>query len=136
MTTAEVILAAGLGFSFLGIVVVQTITVLVALIVPVFQWFTSAEQRRRELEDRQEVIKQAKIASDANVLAAHGVSKTMEIVHAAVIEVGQKATDAYTEANFANKKIQAVQDVLTTQLGLPHEGITASTGAGKENIVK
>jgi ribosomal protein S11 len=97
-----------------------------------FTWQMSAEQRRRELEDRREVVKAAKAASDAAALAATQAKKAaavaanaLQVVHVAVQEVGVQAVAAYQEANNANLKIQAVQDVLTANMGLPDKPITA-----------
>jgi len=95
------------------------------IVAPIFVWLTSAEQRRRDLEDRREVAREAKrFALEAK--------ESAEVVHSAVIKVGEKAEMSYKEANNANMKIQAVQDVLTTALNLPTRPITVTTGAEPE----
>lgn len=59
-------------------------------------------------------------------------SKKVDAVHtdlllntAETVAASAHAREAFTEANHANLKIQAVQDQLTEGMGLPHQDVTA-----------
>jgi hypothetical protein len=110
-------------------------TIVAQFMTQLFTWNTSQEQRRRDLEDRREVVKQAKAATEAAALASKVATQALTIVHAEVVKVGEKADAAYKEANQSNLKIQGVQDVLTTALNLPQTPITATTGANEAKTV-
>lgn len=103
------------------------------IVAPIFQWITSAEQRRRDLEDRKLVVQAAKEATEAAAAAAKEAASALGVVHAAVTEVGIKADASYKEANNANLKIQAVQNDLAAALNLPKKSITTTTGAKEES---
>lgn len=130
------------------------IGIIVALAVPVssvvtvvmaqaFTWVMKREERRNDLADRAEVAKQARLAAQSAQHAARVAAETarvatdaMAAVHAAVEIVGEKADASYKEANNANLKIQAVQDVLTKSMDLPTVPITNSTGADDPKEIK
>jgi hypothetical protein len=118
----------------IGVVVALAVpvsTIMTVILNQAFIFFTRREERRNDLADRAEVAKQVKIATDSAKEAALQASKSLNIVHAAVIEVGQKADASYKEANNANLKIQAVNDKLAVALNLPVDPITATTGANE-----
>jgi hypothetical protein len=132
----------------LGIIVAIAVplsTVMTVILNQAFTFFTRREERNnakedreREKQERAEVALQVKMATEAAQLAAALAAKTanesaqaIEVVHAAVKEVGEQATAAYKEANQSNLKIQGLQKVLTVALNLPDVPITASTGANE-----
>jgi len=96
-----------------------------------FQWVSSQEQRRRDLEDRKELAAGVKQAAELAHLVAQHAQEDRAVIHAALTDVGNKATAAYGEANQSNLKIQAVQDVLGQIVGLPQKDITALTDTGR-----
>jgi hypothetical protein len=111
--------------------------------VLIFNWLSSAENRRRDVEDRHEVVRQAKATADLAHAAAQNAEKvaskaekTLSVVQNAVVNVGHKADAAYKEANRSNLKIQAVQDALTEVLNMPQKAITETTmtKSEKDNV--
>jgi hypothetical protein len=135
--------------AIVGLMITPIISIVTLLIGQIFTWRMSAENRRRDLEDRAAVAQQARetsdkashaaleasisarlIAEQAHIAASEAASSVSKLasnqaeIHAAVKDVGVQAKLAYTEANQSNLKIQELQKVLTTALDLPNVPMT------------
>jgi hypothetical protein len=92
------------------------------------------EQRAAVVIAAEHAVHAASVAADNASAAANVAAGALSEVHAAVLEVGEKADASYKEANNANLKIQAVLDANNISLGLPTVPVTAGSlrNAAKE----